>query len=88
MFGSKIRSTPTNVYVMPTIISAAAWVVCFIVFGVFTNKFINAFRMYRANENLASTGAGMRLLTIRNYKTLYAYILNGAEKEENEEEKE
>ena len=51
--------------------------VCFIVFAVFTNKFINAFRMYRANEELSSTEAGERLVTIRNYKTLYEYLLAG-----------
>ncbi len=81
IFGGKITSTPKNTYVAPTIICAVAWVVAFIVFAVFANKFINAFRMYRTNENLASTGAGERLLTIRNYKTLYEYILNGPEEE-------
>ena len=75
VFGLKITSTPENTYVLPTIISAAAWLVCFIVFAVFTNKFINAFRMYRANENLSSTEAGDRLVTIRNYKALYEYLL-------------
>lgn len=84
IFGGKITSTPKNTYVLPTIICATAWLVTFIVFAVFANKFINAFRMYRTNENLASTGAGERLLTIRNYKTLYKYILNGPEEENSE----
>ena len=84
VFGLKITSTPTNIYVMPTIVCSVAWVICFIIFAVCTNKFINAFRMCRSNEKLASTGAGMRLLTIRNYKTLCEFILSGAEAEENE----
>ena len=79
VFGLKINSTPTDTYVLPTIICGVAWAVFFVVFAVFTNKFINAFRMRKQNENLSSTGAGMRLLTIRNYKTLYAYILNSGE---------
>ena len=77
IFGLKITSTPENTYVLPTILCAGAWAVCFIVFAVFTNKFINAFRMYRANEELSSTEAGERLVTIRNYKTLYEYLLAG-----------
>ena len=79
VFGLKINSTPTDTYVLPTILCGVAWTVFFVVFAVFTNKFINAFRMRKQNENLSSTGAGMRLLTIRNYKTLYAYILNSGE---------
>ena len=81
-FGLKITSTPENTYVIPTIISAAAWVVLFIVFAVFTNKFINAYRMYRANEDLSSTGTGERLVQIRNYKILYEYLLSGPAIEE------
>ncbi len=84
VFGMKITSTPENTYVLPTIISAVAWAVCFIVFAVFTNKFINAFRMYRANEDLSSSEAGERLVIIRNYKALYAYLLAGPAIEKDE----
>ena len=82
VFGMKITSTPENTYVLPTIICGVAWVICFIVFAVFTNKFINAFRMYRANEDLSSSEAGERLVTIRNYKALYEYLLAGPAVEE------
>ena len=76
VFGMKITSTPENTYVIPTIACAAAWVVFFIVFAVFTNKFINAFRMYKANEDLSATETGERLLTVRSYKALYEYFLS------------
>jgi uncharacterized membrane protein len=86
IFGMKITSRPDNTFVLPTIISAVAGVVFIIVFAVFTNKFLNAFRMYRANEDLSSTEAGERLLQIKSYKTIYEYLLSGFMAEEETEE--
>ncbi len=75
IFGTKINTAPDQRYVAPTIISAGIWVVLFIVFALYSNKFIHALRMYKKNEKLGSTGAGMRLLTIRDYKAIYECIL-------------
>ena len=75
-------STPDNRYVLPTIISGVVSVVIFIVFAVCTNKFINASRMYHANENLESTENGERLVQIRGYKELYEYLLTDYTSEE------
>ena len=90
IFGLKITSTPDNTFVLPTILSGAAWVVFFIVFAVFTNKFLNALRMYRANEDLSSTETGAKLLQIRSYKAIYEYLLSYsiAEEERDAAEKE
>ncbi|MBQ9730285.1 MAG: hypothetical protein IJV80_05690, partial [Clostridia bacterium] len=50
VFASNIYSTPNGEFIMPTIVAAGAFVVLLAVFLVFTNKFLNAMRMYRANE--------------------------------------
>ena len=47
----------------------------FVAFGVFTNKFVNALRMNRANEDLSSTEDGEKLLKIRAYKELYEHFV-------------
>lgn len=68
-------STPDNRFVAPTIALFVGFVALFVVFAVFTNKFINARRIYRANERLSSTEDGERLLEIREYKELYSCML-------------
>ena len=75
IIGLKNFSTPDNRFVAPTVALFALFAVLFAVFAVFTNKFINARRMYRANERLSSTEEGERLLEIREYKELYACML-------------
>ncbi len=87
VFGLKIVSTPENTFVLPTIILAAAFVICFIIFGTFANKFINACRMNAKNEDLSETDDGARLLEIQEYKELYLALLatNGEEGEESTE---
>ena len=60
---------------IPTIALAGVTVVLFIVFAVFTNKFVNACRIYRANEKLSSTDDGARLEEIAEYKDLYEKFL-------------
>ncbi|MBR2374962.1 MAG: hypothetical protein IKA88_01605 [Clostridia bacterium] len=74
-FGLKNFTTPDSDYIVPTIALAGVTVVLFIVFAVFTNKFVNACRMYRANEKVASTEDGERLLYIRDKKELYQALL-------------
>ncbi|MBO5411705.1 MAG: hypothetical protein J6A38_01310 [Clostridia bacterium] len=75
VFGLKNFSTPDSAYILPTIVIAGVTVVLFIVFAVFTNKFINACRMRRANEKLASTEDGETLVYIRDKKELYQALL-------------
>lgn len=75
VFGLKIVSTPENTFVLPTIILGAAFVVCFIIFGTFANKFINDCRMNAKNEDLSETDDGARLLEIQEYKELYLALL-------------
>lgn len=75
VFGLKNFSTPDSAYIVPTIAVAGVTVVLFIVFAVFTNKLINACRMRRANEKLASTEDGEKLVYIRDKKELYQALL-------------
>ncbi len=72
--GLKIFSTSGNEYVTPTILLAAGFFVFFIAFLLVTNRWINDLRMRRANERLSSTADGKRLVEIREYKELYAYL--------------
>ncbi len=71
VIGLKNFSTREDTYIVPTIIMGCVSVVLFIVFAIFTNKFINAARMYRLNERLDSTEEGKTLLEIRGKKELY-----------------
>ena len=68
-------STPDNRFVVPTIVLGCVSFVAFIATLVVTNKFFNASRMYRMNENLSSTDEGKALLEIREYKDLYEEFL-------------
>ena len=74
VFGLKNITTREN-YITETIIFAGLAVVAFIVFGVFTNKFINSIRMRRANNKLSSTEEGLKILQLRKYKKLYEALL-------------
>ena len=87
VFGLKIVSTPENTFVLPTIILGVAFLICFIVFGTFANKFINDCRMNAKNEDLSETDDGARLLEIQEYKELYLALLetNGEENEKSAE---
>lgn len=76
VFGLSNFTTRENTFVLPTIICGAGFVVCFIVFIVFANKWINDLRMRAANERLSSTQDGARLLEIRAYKELYLALLD------------
>ena len=75
VFGLKNFTTLGGEYITPTIAFGIAFFVCFIVFIFVTNKWINAFRIRKANERLTSTDEGKRLLKIREYKELYECLL-------------
>ena len=74
-FGLKNFTVSDGRFIPVTIVFTAVAVVAFAVFGVFTNKLINSRRIYRANESMASTEVGQRLLEIKEYKELYAYFV-------------
>ncbi len=74
-FALKNFTVKDDSFILPTIIAGAVSVVVFAVFGVFTNKFVNACRIYRANEKLSSTDDGARLEEIAEYKDLYEKFL-------------
>ena len=69
-FALKNFTVKGDSFIIPTIIAGAVSLVVFGVFGVFTNKFVNACRIYRANEKLSSTDDGARLEEIAEYKDL------------------
>lgn len=73
--GLKNFSTPDDTFVLPTIICGSIAVVAFVLSLVVTNAFFNACRMYRMNENLASTEDGKAVLDIREYKAVYEGLL-------------
>lgn len=75
VFGLKNFTTLGGEYIMPTIAFGVAFFVFFIAFIFVTNKWINDFRIRRANEKFTSTEEGKRLLTIRAYKELYTCLL-------------
>ena len=75
VFGMKNFTTLGDEYITPTIVLAVAFFVCFIAFILVANKWINDFRIRRANERLTSTEEGRRLLKIRSYKELYECLL-------------
>ncbi|MBQ8291618.1 MAG: hypothetical protein IJX88_03810 [Clostridia bacterium] len=75
VFGLKMFSTPDNTYVLPTILLGVGFFAAFVVFMVFTNKWINVFRLRRENERLSSTEDGARLQQIRDYKEIYGCLL-------------
>ena len=76
VFGFKNFTVATNEYIPLTIVFAVLALINFVVLGVFTNKFINAKRIYATNEDLSSTEEGERLLEIADYKELYARLLD------------
>ena len=75
VFGAKIPTTREDTYILPTIILGAASFVLFIALVFFTNKLLNAIRIYAKNERLGSSEEGKRLVTIRLYADLYKQLL-------------
>lgn len=93
VFGLSNFTTRENTFVLPTVLCGAGFLIFFIAFIVFANKWINNLRMRAANERLSSTSDGARLVEIREYKALYLALLKDAvgveqgETDKNEEEK-
>lgn len=85
--GLKNFSTREDTYIVPTIVLAGVSVVLFVVFAIFTNRFINALRMYRLNERLDATDEGKTLIAIRERKALYQDLLVSEAPEEETAEK-
>ena len=77
VFGFSNFTTRENTFVLPTVLCGAGFLIFFIAFIVFANKWINDLRMRAANERLASTADGARLVEIREYKELYLALIKG-----------
>lgn len=75
VFGLKNFTVRDDSFILPTMIAGGVTVLTFIVFGVFTNKFINACRICRANERVSATDDGARLEEIAEYKDLYSNFI-------------
>ena len=75
VFGAKIPTTRENTYILPTIILGGVTFLLFVVLMVFTNKLINAIRIYAKNERISSTKEGNRLAIVRAYANLYEELL-------------
>lgn len=88
VFGFKNLTVRDNRFIPATIAFAALSVVTFFIFLAFSNKFINACRIYNKNEKVSSTEEGERLLEIREYKDLYGALLVIEEYDEEEAEEE
>ncbi len=88
VFGFKNLTVRDNRFIPATIAFAALSVVTFFIFLAFSNKFINACRIYSKNEKVSSTEEGERLLEIREYKDLYGALLVIEEYDEEETDEE
>ena len=75
VLGLKNFTVKDNSFIMPTVIAGGVSFLLFIVFGVFTNRFINACRIYNANERISATDDGARLEEIAEYKDLYSKFI-------------
>jgi hypothetical protein len=75
VFGVKITTRSDGLFLTLTIVFGVLCGICFVFFGVFTNKLVNALRMKHANEDLSSTEDGSKLLEIRAYKELYSHLI-------------
>ncbi len=84
--GLKNFTTPDDTFVAPTIVCGAIAVVTFLLSLIVTNRFFNACRMYRMNENLSSTDDGKAVLEIREYKQLYEALLETPTEPQEEED--
>lgn len=89
VFGMKITSTKDATgYIVATAVMGGLAFLMFLVFLVCLNNFLNALRIYRKNENLASTEEGAKLLKIRSYKELCENLLAIPSEDDEEEEEE
>ncbi len=83
VIGMKNFTTRENTFVLPTILLGVVTFGLFIAFVWASNRWLNATRMCRKNEQLKSTDEGRRLAELREYMELYgALLLEDAEGEE------
>jgi len=80
IFGLKIATPKGEDYIPMVIGFGAGFFLFFVAFIVATNKWINAFRMRRANERLGATEEGERLVEVRDYMTIYECLLEKDQK--------
>ncbi len=76
VFGLRINTRPDMLFPVLTAVFGVLAVGCFVSFGIFTNKLVNARRINRDNEDLSSTEDGERLLKIRAYRELYSHFVD------------
>ena len=76
VFGLRINTRPDMLFPVLTAVFGVLAVGCFVAFGIFTNKLVNARRINRDNEDLSSTEDGERLLKIRAYRELYSHFVD------------
>ena len=77
VIGMKNFEVSGTQYLAPTIALGGGFLVVFVAFLLVANKFINDMRMRRANDDLSATEAGAKLVQIRDYKEIYARLLDG-----------
>ena len=89
VFGMQITATrDATGYIVATAVMGGVSFLMFLVFLVCLNNFLNALRIYRKNENLASTEEGAQLLQIRGYMELCEELLATPTEDETDEEDE
>lgn len=90
VFGMQITSTrDATGYIVASAVMGGVAFLMFLVFLVCLNNFLNALRIYRKNENLASTEEGVKLLQVRAYMELCeALLTERVEEDEDEDEDE
>ena len=87
VFGMQITTTrDATGYIVATAVMGGAAFLLFLVFLVCLNNFLNALRIYRKNENLASTEEGEKLLQVRAYMELCEALLSERSEEDEDED--
>ena len=87
VFGMQITTTrDATGYIVATAVMGGAAFLLFLVFLVCLNNFLNALRIYRKNENLASTEEGVKLLQVRAYMELCEALLSERSEEDEDED--
>lgn len=75
VFGYLITTRNDGLFLVLTAVCGVLFAACFVAFGISTNRFVNARRINRINEDLSSTEEGERLLKLRAYKELYEHFV-------------
>ncbi len=86
VLGTKIFSTREGEFILPTIVTSGVALVSLIVSLVFTNKLLNAVRIYNLNERDDATELGRKLVELNNYIELYEEFATVRESNESVEQ--